>query len=81
MGGTPRCWIHIIIYNYLMCQFPSENAQTPVIPFKYPASRFSFPLEPSPQLDQLESDRIQLDNVRTFGFFGLDVLLPQLISS
>jgi len=76
MSGTPELWVHIIIYCSLMCQFPSENASNSCNPLQILCLEvFISPPGPGPLADQLESDRIHLDNVRTFGLFGLDVLL------
>jgi hypothetical protein len=76
MGGTPEWWVRIIIYYPLMCKFPSENASNSCNPLQISCLEVFISLpRSSPLADQLESDRIPLDNVRTFGFFGLDVLL------
>lgn len=78
MSGTPECWIHIIIdllFSHVLIPVgESPNSCNPL-----QISRLEVLISPrvkssSLAVDQLESDRIQLDNVRTFGFFGLDVL-------
>ena len=77
MGGTPECWVHIIVYYSLICQFPSENASNSSNRLQIVCLEvFISPRGPVLQpISLLKSDRIHLDNVRTFGFFGLDVLL------
>lgn len=81
MGGTPYCWIHTITYIVsFMCYFPPENTPNSCHPLQiFRLEVFISHWQSSPSVDLFDSDRIQLDNVRTLGLFGLD-LLPSLIS-
>lgn len=61
---------------YFRCHFPSENTPNSCNPLQIFDLEVLISLQSSPPVDRLDSDRIQLGNVRTLGLFGLD--LPSL---
>jgi hypothetical protein len=65
MGATPGCWIYT--HYSLMCQFPSENAPNSCNPLQIFRLEVFISPKSSPPVDRLDSDRIQVANVRTFG--------------
>ena len=71
MGGTPWCWA---TYYHFRCHAPSENTPNSCNTLQIFGLDVLISLQSSPPVDRLDSDRIQLSNVRTLGIFGLDLL-------